>query len=222
MCLFSIAATIVFEPRESRSQWGVYSATGASLPVQHMALNFGAPGDRRDAHGKLWLSYPRPSSRAGIDLPLDFKPTFEKTGAFYALNAESVKVAGADTPWVFTSGARGLKSCTIPLLAAGSKPETYTVRLSFMALEGDAPGQRVFDVKLQGKTVLAVFDPAAKAGGPLRAFTAEFKDIAVTDNLALELASKLTDADEKHQPILSAVEIVRSNANEILRPVAGR
>lgn len=221
VCLFSIAATIVFEPRESRSQWGVYGATGASLPVQHMALNFGAPGDRRDAHGKLWLSYPRPSSRAGIDLPLNFKPEFVKAGDFYALNAESVKVAGTDTPWVFTSGARGLKSCTIPLLAAGSKPEKFTVRLSFMALEGDASGQRVFDVKLQGKTALAAFDPAAKAGGPLRAFTAEFKDIVVSEKLALEFASTLA-ADEKHQPIISAVEIVRSGASEILRPVAGR
>lgn len=222
VCLFSIAATIVFEPRESRSQWGVYSATGSSLPVQHMALNLGAPGDRRDAHGKLWLGYPRPSSRAGIDLPLDFKPEFAEDGGFFALNAESVKVEGAETPWIFTSGARGLKNCTIPLLAAGAKPETFTVRLSFMALEGDQPGQRVFDVKLQGTTVLAAFDPAAKAGGPLRAFTAEFKDIAVTDNLTLELASKLAATDEKHQPIISAVEIVRRGAAEILRPVAGR
>ncbi len=222
VCLFSIAATIVFEPRESRSQWGVYSATGSSLPVQHMALNLGAPGDRRDAHGKLWLSYPRPSSRAGIDLPLDFKPEFVKDGAFFALNAESVKVAGTETPWIFTSGARGLASCTIPLLAAGAKPETFTVRLNFMALEGDQPGQRVFDVKLQGKTVLVAFDPTAKAGGPLRAFTAEFRDIAVTENLTLELASTLAAEDEKHQPIISAVEIVRSGAGEILRPVAGR
>src|SRR5205085_9600060 len=63
VCLFSIAATIVFEPRDHRMEWGVYSATGAKLPVQHMALNLGAPGDRRDAHGKLWLGYPRPSSR---------------------------------------------------------------------------------------------------------------------------------------------------------------
>jgi hypothetical protein len=115
-----------------------------------------------------------------------------------------------------------MKSCTIPLLAAGSKPERFTVRLNFMALEGDAPGQRIFDVKLQGKTVLAAFDPVAKAGGPLRAFTAEFKDIAVSDNLTLELASTLADKDEKHQPIISAVEIVRSGASEILRPVAGR
>ncbi len=222
VCLFSIASTIVFEPRDKRLQWGVYSATGATLPVQHMALNLGAPGDRRDAHGKLWLSYPRPSSRAGIDLPLDFKPQFEKEGAFYALNADSVKVAGADTPWVFTSGARGLKTCTIPLLAPGAKSESYTVRLSFMALENDAPGQRVFDVKLQGKTVLAAFDPAAKSGGPLRAFTAEFKDVAVTENLTLELASTLAGADAAHQPIISAVEIVRTGASEILRPVAGR
>ena len=60
VCLFSIASTIVFEPRDDRMNWGVYSATGMTTPVQHMALNLGAPGDRRDAHGKLWLGYPRP------------------------------------------------------------------------------------------------------------------------------------------------------------------
>ena len=40
-----------------------FRQAGLSTPVQHMALNLGAPGDRRDAHGKLWLGWPRPLSR---------------------------------------------------------------------------------------------------------------------------------------------------------------
>ena len=36
------------------------------------------------------------------------------------------------------------------------------------------------------------------------------------------LASKLPDKAEKHQPIISAIEIIRTGATEILRPVAGR
>ena len=66
--------------------WGVYGGDGKTpLPVQHLALNLGAPGDRRDAHGKLWLGYPRPASRAGIDLPLDLKPQPEKLRVARAL-----------------------------------------------------------------------------------------------------------------------------------------
>ncbi len=222
ICLFSIAATVVFEPRNDRMQWGVYSASGATLPVQHMALNLGAPGDRRDAHGKLWLGYPRPSSRAGIDLPLNLKPKFVKTGEFYALNETSTPVAGTDTPWVFTSGARGLTRADVPLIGKGQPPATYTVRLYFMALAGDQPGQRVFDIKLQDKTVAKGFDPVAKAGGPQRAFMVEFAGIPVSGDLGLELVPAQVAPDPAHQPLLSGLEILRTNAKEITDRVAAR
>ena len=221
VCLFSIAATIVFEPREHRMEWGVYSATGATLPVQHMALNLGAPGDRRDAHGKLWLSYPRPSSRTGIDLALDIKPKFAKGGDWFSLNADSHPIANTDTPWVFTSGVRGLSRADIPLIGKGQPAATYTVRLYFAALEADQPGQRVFDIQLQGKTVAKGFDPVAKAGGVKRAFMAEFRNIPVTGNLVLELLAP-ADADAAHQPLLCGLEVLRSDAKEITAGVAAR
>jgi outer membrane protein assembly factor BamB len=222
VCLFSIAATIVFEPRDNRMQWGVYSATGATLPVQHMALNLGAPGDRRDARGKLWLSYPRPSSRPGIDLPLNLNPKFAKGGDYFSFNAESYRVANTETPWIFSSGVRGLTSAELPLIGQGQKPATYTVRLYFMALENDQPGQRVFDVKLQNQTVLKDFDLVARAGGTQRAYMTELHDIAVTGNLVLELVPAITGADAAHQPLLSAIEVVRSNSKEITERVAVR
>jgi hypothetical protein len=221
VCLFSIAATIVFEPREHRMEWGVYSATGATLPVQHMALNLGAPGDRRDAHGKLWLSYPRPSSRSGIDLPLDIKPKLAKGGDWFSFNADSYSIANTDTPWVFTSGVRGLTRADIPLIGKGQPAATYTVRLYFSALENDRPGQRVFDIRLQGRNVASGFDPVVKAGGAKRAFMAEFRDIPVTGNLALELVASAT-ADAAHQPLLCGMEILRSDAKEITAGVAAR
>ncbi len=222
VCLFSIAATVVFEPRDNRMQWGVYSANGATLPVQHMALNLGAPGDRRDAHGKLWLSYPRPSSRAGIDLPLELKPKFALGGDYFHYNAEAFPVANTDTPWVFSSGTRGLTRAELPLIGKGQKAETYTVRLYFMALESDQPGQRVFDIRLQDKTVVKGFDLVAKAGGPKRALVTEQHDIPVSDNLVLELVPAQPDADAAHQPLLSGIEVVRSNSKEITKDVAAR
>ncbi len=215
VCLFSIASTVVFEPREDRMNWGVYSADGASLPVQHMALNLGAPGDRRDAHGKLWLGYPRPSSRAGIDLPLDFKPQYtSKTGGAYSYNEDSHPVTGHDTPWIFTSGLRGVTKLDIPVLAKGQPPATYTVKLMFAALDGDKPGKRVFDVKLGDKVVFKSFDPTTRKG----AVVEEFANIPATENLVVELIP----ANPSVEPILNGLEILRTNAKEITGGVAER
>ncbi|MEO6751348.1 MAG: malectin domain-containing carbohydrate-binding protein, partial [Chthoniobacteraceae bacterium] len=181
----------------------------------------GAPGDRRDAHGKLWLSYPRPSSRTGIDLPLDIKPKLAKGGDWFSFNADSYKIEATDTPWVFTSGVRGLSRADIPLIGKGQPAANYTVRLYFSALENDQPGQRVFDIQFQGKTVAKDFDQVAKAGGTKRAFMAEFRDVHVSDNLALELLPR-ADADSAHQPLLCGIEILRSDAKEITAGVAAR
>lgn len=222
VCLFSVASTIVFEPREDRMSWGVYSANGMTTPVQHLALNIGAPGDRRDAHGKLWLGYPRPSSRAGIDLPLDLDQDFVKGGEFYSFNADAYSVANTDTDWVFASGARGLQSLELPLLGNGDKPQTYTVRLCFAALETDKPGQRVFDVKLQGKTVLKEFDVAAKTKGVQTALIEEFENIPVTGKLRIEFSSSQAKATAAQQPIISGIEVLRTNAKEITDGVARR
>jgi hypothetical protein len=221
VCLFSVASTIVFEPREHKMTWGVYHAEGATTPVQHLALNLGAPGDRRDAHGKLWLGYPRPSSRAGIDLPLDLKPAYvTKEGGVYAVNEESHTIAGAETPWVYTSGLKGVTHLELPLIAKDQKADTYTVRLYFAALENDKAGQRVFDVQLQGKTVLKSFDPFVAAGAAQKANVSEFEHVSVTDKLVLDLVTSATTLDAA--PIISGIEVLRTDAKEIREHVAGR
>ena len=222
VCLFSIASTIVFEPRDDRMSWGVYSANGAATPVQHMALNLGAPGDRRDAHGKLWLGYPRPSSRAGIDLPLDLKHAFAKDGEFYDFNAESYQTAKTDLGWVHASGARGLVHAELPLISAGQPAASYTVRLYFSALEGDRPGQRVFDVKLQDKTLLKSFDLVAKCGGVKTAHVEEFKNVTVSDRLLIELVPVVDNPSDKQQPVINGIEVLRTDAKEITGGVAIR
>ena len=121
-----------------------------------------------------------------------------------------------------TSGLRGLKKCEIPLLGEGDKPETYLVKLYFAAPAGDKPGQRVFDVKLQGDTVLKGFDIAAAAGGAGRAHVVELPNIAVSSKLTLELVPQQADADADHQPILCGLELLRSNAKEIREHVVAR
>ena len=130
ICMFSIASTIVMEPREARRPWSLYSQTGSTTPVKQMALNLGAPGDRRDEEGKLWLSWPRPSDRprnkstdkTGLALVFDVKPSFASEGGFFTTAGDAALSHSQDLNWVTSSGARGLKRFSVRLLGEGDSP----------------------------------------------------------------------------------------------------
>ena len=81
----------------------------------------------------------------------------------------------------------------------------YTVRLYFAEIAGCEPGQRLFDVSLQGRRVLEAFDIAKEAGGPNRSVIKEFKGIAVKDDLRVTLTPARTAQAE---PLLNGIEII--------------
>ncbi len=81
---------------------------------------------------------------------------------------------------------------------------TFTVRLHFAEMEGERTGERVFDVNIQGKTVIEGLDVATEAGGCRKALTREIKGIRAVDTISLGLAPS---TDSKRPAILSAVEI---------------
>jgi len=213
VCLFSISSTIVLEPREERTHWTIFSSVGPKTPVQHMALNMGAPGDRRDAHGTVWMAYPRPrpSRETGLDFKFDIKPKFTTGGGYDSLNETTHPVKEAEPAWVYTSWARGLKECTIPLLGKQDAPATYTVELAFSALEPVSLNQQqeqpLFDIKLQGKVVLKGFTPDAGKSTQMR----KFEGVPVKDNLHLELVPQ-NESAKQMQPALSGIEIIRSDS----------
>lgn len=214
VCLFSISSTIVLEPREERTHWTIFSSVGPKTPVQHMALNMGAPGDRRDAHGTVWMAYPRPrpSRETGLDFKFDIKPKFTEGGGYNSINEITNPIKEAEPSWVFTSWARGLKECTIPLLGKKDAPATYSVELSFSALEPvslnlSQKGEPLFDIKLQGKVVEKNFNPYAAKSTLVR----KFEGIPVKDHLQLEFVP-LNDSAEQMPPSLSGIEIIRSDS----------
>lgn len=208
MCPFPNMCTVVFKPRASLRGWGYFSAPGAMTPVERLAINLGAAGDRLDASGKLWLGYPRPSGSLVLQFKLD--AAFLPGGAFHARSNAFTTVAGTDAPWLFASAARGLRRCAIPLLGPGDGAAVYRVRLGFADPDNDRPGVRVFDVKLQGKTVLKDFDIVAAAGARDKAVFKDFSGIEVSDHLLLELVpANANPKSEAEQPILQAIEIVR-------------
>ena len=135
--MFSIASTIVMEPREPRRPWSLFSQTGPSTPVRQLALNFGAPGDRRDQSGKLWLSWPRPSdkprnkstNKTGLALVFDVKTTFLEGGGFVTHDGDATITDSPELAWVTSSGGHGLARFSIRLRGATDAPAEYTVRL---------------------------------------------------------------------------------------------
>jgi outer membrane protein assembly factor BamB len=211
VCMFSIESTVVLEPREPRSPWAIYSSVGKLTPVAQLAINLGAPGDRRDAHGKLWLTYPRPKPyrETGLEFDLKLDTKFATAGSYTSLNEESHTIA-TETPWIYTSAASGLLRSSVPLLGDGDPAAKYTVKLHFIDLENSEPGKRVFDVALQGKSVDPGLDIVAVSGGKAKAIVREYKAIAVSGSLDIELTPS-KDAKLPHElPVLSAIEVVRT------------
>jgi hypothetical protein len=215
VCMFSIASTIVMEPREPRRPWALYSGVGATTPVKQMALNFGAPGDRRDASGKLWLAYPRPTPNPGketsLDLKLQFDTKFLPGGGFFTNDGDAAESSSSALAWIVSSGARGATRWSIPLLGRSDPPASYTVRLIFSRLDGDEPDQRVFDVRVQGRSVCEGLDVVAEAGTEAKLVLRETKDVLVSEDLVIEVIQKSKDPTQAQLSILSGLEIERSD-----------
>lgn len=184
-----------------------FAQPGTELPVRHLNLDLGGTGERRDDEGNLWV-IPRPGEHKLL-LQFGATPTYEEKGGPVQRSANFTPIENTDTPFVFATAMRGLKSCVIPVTTPEAGVFTYRVRLGFSALPGDKPGQRIFDVRLNGKAVLEGFDIMADAGKPDCATWKEFT-LSVEKDLTLEMVSKTGTASLDAMPLISAVQILRT------------
>jgi len=209
VCQFSIASTIVLEPRQARRPWTLTSATGAQTPVKHMALNLGAPGDRRDSHGTVWLAYPRPNPKktTSLDLAFDLKPKFT-AGGFTSISAATQPVAGTDTNWLYTSWASGLAELTLPLRGKSDGPSTYDLKLHFAQIR---EGTAKFDVEINGQVVLSDLTLTHKANSNPAAVVKAISGVNVDRDLTIRLISKANN-EAKGRAVLNAIEVRERNA----------
>jgi len=175
--------------------WTFSEIDSSKKPVRQVGINLGAPGDRKALNGTLWLDYP---SVGGKSPDISIKTVPEKPEYF---RRHASLVQGNSLNWVAASGAKGLKQITFNL--SGSKiriagllrippgkvdPRQYKVRLHFLEPEHTRkPGERIFNVTMQEKTVLKNFDILAAAGKANRAIVKEFNHITVKNNLIITL-----------------------------------
>jgi outer membrane protein assembly factor BamB len=174
---------------EQWSSWG----PGKAENVQRVGINFGAPGDRMTAAGTLWLDYP---NRGGPSP--DVQVRVEPESATYHYRHSLWIRGGTGWPWVAASGVTGARTITI----AGLKPGTFTVRLYFAEIDHAQPGQRVFDIALNNRTLRENFDILAAASGNMRSTVLQFDQIEVADQLRIALAPR------QGEPLLSGIELV--------------
>ncbi len=123
-CSYNLKCSLALAPavRRSDEDWAIhYSESEIGSLLQSTALNFGAPGDRRDGKGVLWLGFPRPwaarRDRGKDSITLTVPLHQEGYGGLdvYRASADRVAIGATESPWVYSSGYRGLKSAVLDL-----------------------------------------------------------------------------------------------------------
>ncbi|HEY8505430.1 MAG TPA: PQQ-binding-like beta-propeller repeat protein [Gemmataceae bacterium] len=198
-CAYQNQCSLAFVHDPDAELW-TFGAAGADDPgaPKRIGLNFGAPGDRRDESGTLWLDYP---SVGGPSPEVDVRVA----GEVEWFRRHSALVSGDGPRWVAASGGKGVRSVTVKVGEKGGPARRWTVRLHFAEPDALRPGERVFSVALQGEEVLKDFDVVREAGGPNRTLVREFKGVRAGETLELRLTPA---AGAKAAPLLCGLEVV--------------
>jgi PAS domain S-box-containing protein len=176
-------------------------------PIQRVGVNFGAPGDRKASSGTLWLEWP---SNAGPSprIRLDMVP--EETQIF---THHSSWVEGEGPEWVVSSGVSGVSTFSLWLADESQTTEkrAYDVHLYFVEPEELVQNQRLFDIQIQGKTVLKGFDIVREAGGPRRGLVKSFEGIPVDEKLRVALTP--SEDSPISETLICGIEVIRDSGS---------
>lgn len=157
--------------------------------VEQIGLNFGAPGDRRDENGLLWLEYP---ATAGPSPQLVIE--FNDEATFFQNHTSTM--AGSDLPWVRASGVKGVTDISIGTrvekpgrkeeISEVNEPHEYRIRLLLGTTNPDQPS--VVDIYAQDELVAE----SVKISGS--GITKPIDGISIGDDLRLRFKTKQGDA----------------------------
>ena len=101
----------------------------------------------------------------------------------------------------------------VPAPAKPPPKRSFKVRLHFAETAHDEVGRRVFDVLVQGKSVLRDFDVLKAADGRNVAVVKEFSGIRAVEEIVLELVSKTQANMPESQPLICAVEVIEEGGD---------
>ena len=207
-CAYQHQTSLGFVHMPDNEMWthSVYSDPG---PIQRVGINFGAPGSRITDDGVMWLNYPWIRHVPSPTLALEVATTEDVQ--WFGKHSLEVLDGNGSPRWVVASGGDGVTHIELTgLLGADDGGTNYTVRLHFAERRAIEPGQRVFDVLIDGEEVLSDFDIAATAGGFLRGVVREF---TVDANMTVTVELRKSNGAAL-DPLISGIEFI-SNGGEM-------
>jgi outer membrane protein assembly factor BamB len=202
-CQFKNRSSVGLVHMPDAEHWAFdYTPPPVEGRVRRVGLNFGAPGDRVAEGGTLWLEAPGTGAPGpALDFAIGDPETRRPGGSF---RMHSSRIASGPLRWVTASGITGAASVSVKVNGSG----TYAVRLYFAEPDPDAAvGDRVFDVRLQGRDALKGFDVVEAAGGARRGVVRAVEGVRVKEVLELTLATV------KGEPLICGLELVDNLEN---------
>lgn len=193
ICSYQNQASLALVPMPEGDMWTFFGTAEIKGAIKRIGVMFGAPGDRRAEDGTLWLEHPSVGGKSpAAPVALD--------GRVEYFRRHPSRIGGVGIPWVSASGIKGLSTLSLLLDKDAKAEQTYTVRLHFVEPDGLKPGERLFDVSLQGHEVLKDFDIVREAEGGDRALVKEFTVKAAKD-------LKLSFTPRRSVPLLCGLEV---------------
>jgi outer membrane protein assembly factor BamB len=180
-CSYQNQTSLAFVHMPEVEMWTFSTFEMGEEPIERIGINLGAPGDRREEDGTLWLELPGGGSPSP-EVSVRVEPEEVRW-----LRRHSSAIEGEGLAWVGASGGEGLRSVSVALAKEGAVARDYAVTLYFAEIGGMKAGERAFDVAIQGERALQGLDIVKGAGGPNRVMAMEFRDVAVTDELTVTL-----------------------------------
>ena len=196
-CSYNVFTSLAFVHMPEADLWTYNAYRSPESSPERFGINFGAPGGRMAKNGTLWLEYPRsghPSATIAVEIEGDSLSWYRR---------HSAQIAGPGPKWVGASGVKGVSGLKIQFTGLD---RDYTVRLFFVEPDHEAVGDRVFDVALQGQTVLQNFDIVREVGAARKLLQVEFTGIKATEGIDVTFSAR------QGEPLISGVEIVAGDA----------
>jgi outer membrane protein assembly factor BamB len=205
-CPYQNQTSLAFVHMPWMNYWTNSNYSWNGKRIKNLGLNLNAPGDRTSSDDVLWIDFPNVGGAdAGIGIKID-------TLDFYKIRKEPVSVISEATPWISASAVGGIRSLEITLSMEEVQSESfYRVVLYFSELEDKKPGERIFNVSIQGNKVLENFDIVKEAGKTNTEVVRSVPGIRVGKTLRIDMTPV------KGNTFLSGIGIIEEKPGENLR-----
>ncbi|MBN2450483.1 MAG: PQQ-binding-like beta-propeller repeat protein, partial [Lentisphaeria bacterium] len=191
-CSYQNQTSLALVPMADVDTWTTTQEERGKERILDLAINLGAPGDRRETGGPLWFEFPVVGGFSP-ELPVELEPPSPPCFYYHSIGFRG------DLPWVAASGVEGEITVTANLGPAAEDPPTanpgpaaedppgpsplYTLRLVFCE-PGTAPSERDFEVLVQGQPALHITGADLP---PRQSVVREIRGIRIADRLRIEL-----------------------------------